>query len=283
MLEFPTQDRWLTGEEYAFLLRHFRAYRDQFPDKILVGTQEHPDQVYDSPKNGQIYFIQGWHLREFGFPRKDELRKRFKWKKMNFTTDLPKNDPLCSYLVATGRVDDECYRMHVVVNAREYSKQYRQSDVLKQLRTDAKKSKSKLLPEDREFTSERMILCHILIRKNCPHQPVVTGEEALNSFKTKLKKEKKEALVLRKRKVLRVRTRSSGAVKDLNNLTEKDLENLDGFGKKKRGRPKKYSENSGQQIRSRTQKGSKKSQFSKIDPEIETETITESSDDLFEP
>ena len=49
--------------------------------------------------------------------RKEELRKKFKWKKMNFTTDLPKNDPLCSYLVATGRVGRECFRMHVVVNS----------------------------------------------------------------------------------------------------------------------------------------------------------------------
>jgi hypothetical protein len=56
-------------------------------------------------------------LREFGFPRANELKKRFKWKKMNFTTDLPKNSPICSYLVATGRVGEECYRMHVVVNS----------------------------------------------------------------------------------------------------------------------------------------------------------------------
>ena len=67
--------------------------------------------------DGQIYFIKGWHLREFGFPRSSELKKIFKWKKMNFTTDLPKNNPICTYLVATGKINDECYRMHVVVNA----------------------------------------------------------------------------------------------------------------------------------------------------------------------
>ena len=106
-------------------------------------------------------------MREFGFPRSEDLRKVFKWKKMNFTTDLPKNDPLCSYLVATGRVDEECYRMHVVVNAQEYSKQYRKSDVLKTLKVD--RQKSKLLPEDRGCTTERIILCHVLTRKNCPH------------------------------------------------------------------------------------------------------------------
>ena len=96
-------------------------------------------------------------MREFGFPRKEELRKKFKWKKMNFTTDLPKNDPLCSYLVATGRVGRECFRMHVVVNSQgkpstsffhtfiEYSKEYRNSETLKILRNESKRTKSKLL------------------------------------------------------------------------------------------------------------------------------------------
>lgn len=145
VLIFPTTERWLNGEEYAFLLRHYKAYNSLYPTEMLLNTRTHPQQVYDSPRNGQIYFIKGWHLREFGFPRQDGLRKEWKWKKMNFTTDLPKNAPLCSYLVATGKVDRECYRMHVVVNSMEYSKMYRQSDVLKDLRANASKSKSKLL------------------------------------------------------------------------------------------------------------------------------------------
>lgn len=88
---------------------------------------------------------------------------------MNFTTDLPKCDPLCSYLVATGRIDEECYRMHVVVNYQEYSKLYRKSDVLKDLKLD--RGKSKLLLEDRGCTTDRIIVCHILMRNICPHQP----------------------------------------------------------------------------------------------------------------
>ena len=54
---------------------------------------------------------------------------------MNFTTDLPKNDPICSYLVATGKVGDEAYRMHVVVNALEYNQMYRKSEVLRDLKS----------------------------------------------------------------------------------------------------------------------------------------------------
>jgi hypothetical protein len=61
---------------------------------------------------------------DFGFPRLG-IRKRFKWKKMNFTTDLPKKDPLVSYIVASavkcekyfpGSGDDgPVYRMHAVI------------------------------------------------------------------------------------------------------------------------------------------------------------------------
>ena len=127
--------------------------------------------------DGQMYFIRGWHLREFGFPRTNDVKKVFKWKKMNFTTDLPKQDPICSYLVATGKVESECYRMHVVVNSREYNKEYRKSDVLKELKfcqtvyernnrntpgfRHQDKEKQKLLPQDREANTERIILCHV--------------------------------------------------------------------------------------------------------------------------
>ena len=38
---------------------------------------------------------------DFGFPRLVGVRKKFKWKKMNFTTDLPKRNPLVSYIVAS--------------------------------------------------------------------------------------------------------------------------------------------------------------------------------------
>lgn len=89
---------------------------------------------------------------------------------MNFTTDLPKQDPICSYLVATGKVDDECYRMHVVVNSQEYNKVYRKSEVLKYLKSNMnssitvkqEKDKQKLLPEDRVANTARIILCHII-------------------------------------------------------------------------------------------------------------------------
>lgn len=79
---------------------------------------------------GQIYFIKNWHLRQFGFPRTDITKKKFMWKKMNFTTDLPKNNPICSYLVASAKEKSdvgECFRMHVVVNSQEYNGKYRDS------------------------------------------------------------------------------------------------------------------------------------------------------------
>ena len=45
--------------------------------------------------------------------------------------------------------------------------------MLRHLRQESKATKSKLLAEDRDTgtQADRMILCHVLMRKNCPHQP----------------------------------------------------------------------------------------------------------------
>lgn len=61
---------------------------------------------------------------DFGFPRLG-IKKKFKWKKMNFTTDLPKRNPLVSYIVASaircekffpdGVKNGPIYRMHAVI------------------------------------------------------------------------------------------------------------------------------------------------------------------------
>lgn len=61
---------------------------------------------------------------DFGFPRLG-IKKRYKWKKMNFTTDLPKRNPLVSYIVASavrceklfpqGSRPGPVYRMHAVI------------------------------------------------------------------------------------------------------------------------------------------------------------------------
>jgi hypothetical protein len=51
--------------------------------------------------DGAIYFVKGKGLgTDFGFPRVTE-RKKYRWKKMNFTTDLPKAKPLVTYVVAS--------------------------------------------------------------------------------------------------------------------------------------------------------------------------------------
>lgn len=61
---------------------------------------------------------------DFGFPRLG-IKKRYKWKKMNFTTDLPKRNPLVSYIVASAVRCEKffapsskpgpVYRMHAVI------------------------------------------------------------------------------------------------------------------------------------------------------------------------
>jgi hypothetical protein len=105
LLEIPLDERWLKGEEYAFLLRHYKTY-----NKLLgftVNDKSQDTTVYETPRSkfkyneinidGMVYFMKGMHLREFGFPRlKDDINqqrteKPYKWKKTNFVTDLPKH------------------------------------------------------------------------------------------------------------------------------------------------------------------------------------------------
>lgn len=123
---------------------------------------------------------------------------------MNFTTDLPKQEPICSYLVATGKVEDECYRMHVVVNSQEYSKEYRKSEVLKELKSKQneyersnpnkphEKEKQKLLPQDRVSKSERIILCHVIKIKSTSQPEKATKSNLMKKrvSKHKLKRRK---------------------------------------------------------------------------------------------
>jgi hypothetical protein len=48
-----------------------------------------------------IYFVKGNGVGpDFGFPRVT-MKKRYRWKKMNFTTDLPKQKPHVTYVVAS--------------------------------------------------------------------------------------------------------------------------------------------------------------------------------------
>jgi hypothetical protein len=69
-----------------------------------------------------IYFVRGNGVgSEFGFPRVN-TKKTFRWKKMNFTTDLPKKKPKVTYVVASAvkshRIDHNehpLFRMHAVV------------------------------------------------------------------------------------------------------------------------------------------------------------------------
>lgn len=111
VVSFPWSQRWLNGKEYKHMLNSYSEYSSEFGFK--VGT-DHPTCIYTSPAHGLIYFLEQTTLKDLGFPRVKGLRKRFKWKKMNFITPLPKQKPCVNYLVATGRLGPSCYRMHIV-------------------------------------------------------------------------------------------------------------------------------------------------------------------------
>lgn len=119
-VRFDWETKWLKGEEYAFMLRHVSKYERDFGMQVYP-SRTHPSAIYSDPRNGFVYFIKGSSVgSEFGFPRV-EKKKKFRWKKMNFTTELPKSDPVVVYVVATAMKscskssDSALFRMHAVV------------------------------------------------------------------------------------------------------------------------------------------------------------------------
>jgi hypothetical protein len=115
--KFEWESRWLKGEEYFQMLKNVEQYSSQFSLQKL-SKKSHPLEIYQKPSNGLIYFIQGENLdSDFGFPRV-EIKKTYKWKKMNFSAELPKKNPLVRYLVASAsrKIDKgkAAFRMHAV-------------------------------------------------------------------------------------------------------------------------------------------------------------------------
>lgn len=124
IVKFDWENRWLKGEEYFYILANMENYAKNLGIEKF-GVKKHPENIYIEPINGLLYFVKGNSIgSEFGFPRLG-IKKRYKWKKMNFTTDLPKRDPLVSYIVASAvkcekffpgsSKDGPCYRMHAVI------------------------------------------------------------------------------------------------------------------------------------------------------------------------
>jgi hypothetical protein len=48
LLKFPLGNRWLRGEEYAFMLRHYKSY--SWVEGYKVNLQEQDQMVYENPK-----------------------------------------------------------------------------------------------------------------------------------------------------------------------------------------------------------------------------------------
>ena len=113
-IPLPWRERWLNANEYLLMLRRAQAYSDSYALPILT---QHPHSVYSAPSHGLVYYLSRHTLRDLGFPRIKGLHKRYKWKKMNFITAIPKHKPLVHYVVATARLGSVCYRMHIVAEA----------------------------------------------------------------------------------------------------------------------------------------------------------------------
>lgn len=114
----------MTGEQYSHILTHVDLYCERF-NFTRWGLRQHPLAIYEEPYNGLMYFVEGSSVgSEFGFPRV-EVKKKYRWKKMNFTTELPKRQPVVSYIVASAikcekffpgmQSEGPSFRMHAVV------------------------------------------------------------------------------------------------------------------------------------------------------------------------
>ena len=115
--KFEWESKWLKGEEYFHILKNLEKYSEAF-NMQKYPKKSHPIEIYSNPINGLMYFLQGESIEAgFGFPRVD-TKKSYKWKKMNFSTDLPKKNPLVKYIVASASKATEkgkpSFRMHAV-------------------------------------------------------------------------------------------------------------------------------------------------------------------------
>jgi hypothetical protein len=123
-----------------------------------------------------LYFIRDLHLQDFGFPRVrvpatktndyTQFGKRFKWKKINYKTLLPKHAHVVAYLVAkTNNYQNQQFMMHAAAHAREFDVRYTQTEFTKQIRADSA-SKSRLSKDDRNASAEvqRVIVCHVKVK-----------------------------------------------------------------------------------------------------------------------
>lgn len=43
--------------------------------------------------DGTMFYLKEFTFNDIHFPRVYHFKKKYKWKKMNFVTHLPKNDP----------------------------------------------------------------------------------------------------------------------------------------------------------------------------------------------
>ena len=78
------------------------------------------------------------------------FNKRFKWKKINYKTFLPKHAPVVAYIVAKTNNNDRHFMMHAAASTREFKAEYTKSDITKIL----KKTNSRLLEEDQKPGNE---------------------------------------------------------------------------------------------------------------------------------
>ena len=142
------------------MLKNIDKYCAAF-DFARYPKKTHPESIYSNPESntstyadGTVYFVEAGSIgSEFGFPRVN-IRKRYRWKKMNFTTDLPKKHPKVTYIVASAV---KCERFFP--NSKNEGPLFRMHAVM--LYKPDHASKQTVPSENDADISKRYVLCHI--------------------------------------------------------------------------------------------------------------------------
>jgi hypothetical protein len=131
------QSKWLSGTEYYNLLTELtRLIKDgrEIDSKIpIFASGEHPEDIYFTPRHS-MYALLVKSPALVLFPKlANGFRKQITWKRQNFETNLPKSEPIVTYIGAMGQLKedvDKCYKMHIVWRCDDLSRDNKKDNMV---------------------------------------------------------------------------------------------------------------------------------------------------------
>lgn len=131
------QSRWLTGTEYYNIISELSLMVKKGKEKLskipIFSAGEHPQDIYFKPSH-LMYALVVESPAFVHFPKlASGSQKQITWKRQNFETNLPKNEPIVAYIGAIGQMRgdfDNCYKMHIVWRCQDQRKHLNQETMV---------------------------------------------------------------------------------------------------------------------------------------------------------